>query len=165
MNRKKVIKVSLALLVGALFVLGAVSGYRWFFSFPSRLKKDVHITHMEVWKPFAQIDNTPVKIKITEEAEQQIINLITAPSYHRELFYYGSGGDAFFMIYLEGQDNLGEVQQYSYFISNKGEVGIQDLATGEESQYVTNDGNPFIVSREETRGFYARIAELAAYSG
>lgn len=162
MNRKKVVKVLLALLVGALIVWNAASGYRWAFSFPSR--KDIRITRMEVWKPFAQIGNTPVTVNITEETQQQIIGLITAPTYHRELFYDGSSGDTFFMIYLEWQDDLGKTLQYSYFISNQGEVSIRDLNAGEEVRYVTNDNDPFIVSREETRGIYARIEELTGCS-
>ena len=165
MKQKKAISVLWLLLAATLFVLVALSGYRWVFSLSSYLKKDVHITRMEVWRPFAQIDNVPEKLEITEEAEQQIIGLVTAPTYHRELFYDDFGGDTFFMIYLKGQNNMGEVQQYSYSISNKGEVRIRDLSTGEELQYVTSDGNPFIVNRQKTREFYDKIAELSGYSG
>ena len=62
-------------------------------------------------------------------------------------------GDTLFIIYLEGETNSDGTQQYSYLISNLGEVSIRDLVDGDELPYVTSDGNPFVVSRQQTSAF------------
>lgn len=162
MRQKRPATVLWFVLAAIVLILAAAGGYRWLssLSLSEELQQDVRITGLEVWKPFAQVDNMPVSVKADEETKKQIVDLITAPTYYRKLFLNGSGGDMFFIIYLEGQDSSGKLRQYSYLISNKGEVGIRDLAIGNEAQYLTDDHNPLIVSRQELRELYAKIAQL-----
>ncbi|HWR22853.1 MAG TPA: hypothetical protein VN366_05180 [Feifaniaceae bacterium] len=161
MKRKKPAAV-LMILAAIVLLSAAAGGYRRLssLSLSEELKRDVRITSLEVWKPFAQVDNMPVTVRADEETKRQITDLITAPTYYRKLFLNGSGGNVFFMIYLEGRDSSGKLRQYSYLISNEGEVGIRDLAMGNEARYLTDGRNPFIVSRQELRELYAGIARL-----
>ncbi len=165
MRQKKPAAALWFVLACIVLILAAAGGYRWLssLSFSEELQQNVRITSLEVWKPFEQVDNLPVSVKADEETKQQIVDLITAPTYYRKLFLSGSSGDIFFMIYLEGQDSSGKLRQYSYLISNKGEVGIRDLAIGNEALYLTDDHNPFLVSRQELRELYASIAQLTGH--
>ncbi len=145
-----------------VLILAAAGGYRWLssLSLSEELQQDVRITSLEVWRPFTQIDNMPVTVKADEETKQQIVDLITTPRYYRTLLYRGFSGDTQFIIYLEGQSKTGSVKRYSYRISNLGEVAISNLGIGGEQSYLTNDHNPLIVSRQELRELYVRIAQL-----
>ncbi len=160
MNRKQPIRNAIILLVVVLLLLAAAFGYRQLtaVSFSARLT-DIRMINFEIWRPFSDTPDTPVTL--SAPAQQQIIGLITAPTYYRDFMSGGYGGDTMFIIYLKGQDSNGATVRYSCRISNLGEIFIGNMDAGGEHSYLMGDHTPFIVSRAEPRALYEQIAGLA----
>lgn len=160
MNRKRPIRNAMILLVGLLLLLAIVYGYRQLtaVSFFARLT-DIRMINFEIWQPFSDMLDTHVTLGA--QAQQQIISLITAPTYYRDFMGGGYSGDTMFVIYFRGQDSNGATVRYSCHISNLGEIAICNLDIGGEHAYLMDDHNPFLVSRDEPRALYEQIAKLA----
>ena len=160
MNRKRPIRNAIILLVVVLLLLAAAFGYRQLtaVSFSAQLT-DIRMINFEIWRPFSDTAYTPVALGA--QAQQQIISLITAPTYYRDFMSSGYGGDTMFVIKLEGRNSNGTAVRYACRISNLGEIAIGNLDIGGEHAYLIDDHNPFVVSRMEPRALYEQIAKLA----